>query len=236
MSRMGTYESTDKYKNYSLPTFKNRTSGYQEKVWTLQEQIYLKLKHIAQSLESLYPKLTAASNMNIKVAIEKNLETLSEDLNLMTSGLQKNPDSFNTKTLKTNQHRIDEMKHVCDNLQTISSYESEFKNLSKIKHTLTELEHLIQPTSLERSLQKTTIEKKTKKTPTKKKPTLAATKKKTKPKSTVKSQKKKVISKKAKPKAKSLKPPAKKVIKPKKTIPTKRKKTLTAKSKAKIKK
>ncbi len=219
MSRMGgTYESTDKYKNYSLPTFKNRTSGYQEKVWTLQEQIYLKLKHIAQSLESLYPKLTAASSMNIKVAIEKNLETLTEDLNLMTSGLQKNPDSFNTKTLKTNQHRIDEMKHVCDNLQTISSYESEFKNLSKIKHTLTELEHLIQPTSLERSLQKTTIKKKTK------------------PKSTVKSQKKKVISKKAKPKTKSLKPPAKKVTKPKKTMPTKRKKTLTAKSKAKIKK
>ena len=59
---------------------------YKEKVWTLQEHIYQKLKKVAEFLDSLYPKLTDDFSMNIKVVIEKNLEILMKDLALPATG------------------------------------------------------------------------------------------------------------------------------------------------------
>lgn len=201
MGKMGAYQPTEKYKNYSLPTSKPLKSHafYKEKVWTLQEQIYKKLKKVAEFLESLYPKLTDDFSKNIKVAIEKNLEVLIEDLDQMQHGLHKNPDSFNTNKLKINQHRITEMKNVCDTLQTVRSYEYEFKNLGKIKHALNELEHLIQPTNFERSLEKARVKSKPKTVPAKKEHIQVEAKKKIKEESIIKSKKQKATSKKAKP-------------------------------------
>src|ERR1700722_12738971 len=112
MGKMGAYQPTENYKNYSLPTSKPLKSHafYKEKVWTLQEQIYKKLKKVAKLLESLYPKLTDDFSKNIKVVIENNLKTLIKDLDLMQHNLYKNPDSFNTNKLKINQYHITEMK------------------------------------------------------------------------------------------------------------------------------
>lgn len=243
MSKMGAYQPPEKFKNYSLPTskpFKSNTF-YKEKVVTLQEQLFKKLKKVAEFLESLYPKLTDEFSRDIQVVIKKNLETLIEDLDLMQVGLHKNPYTFNTKKLKTNQHCITEMKKVCDTLQTVKSYD-EFKKLAKIKHALNELEHLIQPTSIERNLEKAGAKSKPKKVPVKKEPVL------------VEAKKKKAISKIAKPTTKLLKPikkvskqpqeseapvkqSEKKVTKPKSKpkLPAEHKKVLAAKPKSKIK-
>lgn len=202
MGTIGTYRPPEKYKNYSLPTSKPLRSHafYTEKVWTLPEQIYKKLKKVAEFLESLYPKLTDDFSKNIKVMIEKNLEILIKDLDLMQHSLHKTPSSFNTNKLKINQHRITEMKNICDTLQTVRSYKYEFKNLGKIKHALKELEHLIQPTSFERSLEKAHVESKPKTVPAKKEHFPVEAKEKIKEKSVVKSKKQKTISKKkAKP-------------------------------------
>lgn len=189
MGKIGAYQPTEKFKNYSLPTTKPLKSHafYKEKEWTLQEQIYKKLKKVAEFLESLYPKLTDEFSKNINVVIERNLTTLIEDLDLMKNSLNKNPESFNTNKLKINQRHITEMKNVCDTLQTIKSYEYEFKNLGKIKHALHELEHLIQPTNFERTLEKTRVRSTQKAAPAKKGDSI------------VKSKNQKATSKKVKP-------------------------------------
>jgi hypothetical protein len=257
MSKMGTFQPTEKYKNYSQPNSKpfKSHSFYTEKVWTLQEQINKKLKKIAEFIESLYPKLTDDFRGNIQIVIEKNVETLVKDLDLLQTELHNNPSTFNTSKLKTNQHYINEMKHACDTLQTISSYEHEFKKLGKIKHALTELEHLIQPTSFEKSLKTAQVKSKPKAAPAKKEHILVQTQKKIKEKSVANSKNQKTISKKAKLTTKLLKPiktdnkklqkskvsapklkqAAKKVAKPKAKLPSEPKKALTAKSKTKIK-
>ena len=185
MGKIGAYQPIEKYKNYLLPTTKPLKSHafYKEKVWTLQEQIYQKLKKVAELLESLYPKLTDDFSKNIKTVIEKHLKTLIKDLNQIKQSLHTNGDSFDTNKLKINHHHIAEMKDVCDTLQTVRSYEYEFKNLGKIKHALSELEHLIQPTSFEKSLEKAHVESKKKTAPAvpaKKRPVLVQAKKKVK--------------------------------------------------------
>lgn len=258
MNKIGTYQPIEKYKNYSLSTTKPDSSHsfYQEKVWNLQDHIYKKLKKVAEFLESLYPKLTEDFRGNIKHVIEKNLETLKHDLNLMQSNLLKNPYSFNTKKLKINQHCINEMKNVCNTLQTVRSYEHEFKKLSQIKHVLHELEHLIQPTSFERSLEMGGGVKSSLKTvPAKKTGILVGDKKKINEKAIIIPKKQKAVSKKAKPTTKLLKPKkveskklpkskaplhklkqaGKKITKPKAKLSVKPKKVFTAKPKAKIK-
>lgn len=240
MGKIGAYQPTEKYKNYSLPTSKPLRSHafYKEKVWTLQERIFKKLKKVAELLESLYPKLTDDFSKNIKIVIEKNLKTLIKDLDLMQNDLHQNPYSFNTNKLKINQHHITQMKNVCDTLQTVRSYEYEFKNLGKIKHALNELEHLIQPTSFEKSLE-ARAKSKQKTVPAKKEQILVEAKKKIEEDSIVKSKKQKAISKKTKPATKlpkqikikskqpkksatpvhKLKQSEKKVIKPKPKLP-----------------
>jgi hypothetical protein len=164
------YRPPEKYKNYTLTTSKPLSSHafYEEKVWTLQEQIQKKLKIVARYLESLYPKLTDEFHGNIKNIIEGNLKKLIEDLDLMQRSLHTNPYAFNTDKLKTNQHDITEMKNICDTLQTVRSYEYESKKLGKIKHALNELEHLIQPTSFEKSLERDRVLSKPKKATAKK--------------------------------------------------------------------
>ena len=243
MGKTKVYPPIEKYKNYSLPTSKPLKSHafYKEKVWTLQEQMYKKLKKVAELLERLYPKLTDDFSKNIKVVIEKNLEILIKDLDLMQQELLKKPSSFNTNKLKINQHRITEMKNVCDTLQTVRSYEYEVKNLAKIKHALHELERLIQPTSFEKSLEKAGVKNK-------QKAVSAVSAKKIKKVSIVKSKKPKAISKKAKPaaklpkqvKIKRAKKTAKKVTKSKPKLPAKKilktKRTSKKKSSAEHKK
>lgn len=189
MGKLGAYQPEEKYKNYLLPTSKPLRSHpfYKEKVWTLQEQIYKKLKKVAELLESLYPKLTDDFSKNVKAVIEKNIEILMKDLDLIQHSWDKKPESFNTNKLNVNERHITDMKNVCDNLQAVRSYEYEFKNLGKIKHALKELEHLILPRSF-RSKPKTV--------PVKKDHILVKAKKKTSEKSVVKS---KAISKKIKP-------------------------------------
>jgi len=223
MVKMGAYKPIEKYKNYLLPTTKPSRSHafYKEKVWPLQEQMYKKLKKVTEFLESLHPKLTDDFSRDIKVVVEKNLETLIEDLDTMQSGLHKIPYSFNTNKLKINQHCITEMKNVCDALQEVKSYEHEFKKLGKIKHALNELEHLLQLKSFERSLGKTKVKSKPKTVPARRKQIQVAAKKKIKEKSIVNSKKQKAISKKT-------------TLKPK--LPAKHKKVLAAKSKPKINK
>jgi hypothetical protein len=236
MSKIGAYRPPDKYKNYALPTSKPLRSHalYKEKVWTLQERIYKKLKKVAEFLDSLYPKLTDDFSENIKVVIEKNLEILLEDLDLMQQGLHKNPDSFNTNKLKINQHRITEMKNVCDTLQTVRSYEFESKKLSQVKHALHELEHLIQPTSFEISAEKARVKSKPKTQKTISKKTKQAAKV-SKPLKVVSKQKKttqaakvpkplKVVSKlkKTKAPASKLKQAEKKAVKPQSKAPARK--------------
>ena len=51
MGKLGSESTADrKYKNYALPTSKPLSSHafYKEKVWTVQEQIYKKLKKICR--------------------------------------------------------------------------------------------------------------------------------------------------------------------------------------------
>lgn len=240
MSKIGIYQRPDKIKNYSFPTSKPLRSHplFKEKVWTLQEQIHEKLRKLAEHLESLYPKLSDNYNRNINVVVDNNIEALIKYLDVMQSGFYKNPYTFNTDKLKTNQDCITGMKNVCDTLQSVRSYENEAKKLGKIKHALKELEHLIQPTRLERSLAMTSV--KPKKTAAKKEHTQVAAKKKS-----VTSKKKTAISKKAKPATKVRKPikkvsklpkkPAKKVTKTTSKLPVKKKKVVTVKAKPKAK-
>ena len=156
MSKMAVYQPIEKYKNYSFSTTKPFKSHafYEEKEWNLQDHIYKKLNKLEKLLESLHPKLTDDFSRNTKTVIEKNLDLLKKDLDLMQNGLHKNPYSFDTKKLKTNENFILEMKNVCDHLQNVKSYEHEFRTLSHIKHALHELEHLIHPMSLEKSLER----------------------------------------------------------------------------------
>lgn len=256
MSKMGAYQPPEKYKNYLQPTSKPFRSHplYKEKVWTLEDQIYKKLKKVSELLEGLYPKLTDDFTRNNNV-IKKNIETLIEDLDFMQGVLNKNPYSFNTNKLKTNQHRITEMKNVCDTLQSVKSYEQEHKKLSQIKHALHELEHLILQTSFESSLKKALVKSKPKTIPAKKERVQVAAKKKIKAKPKVSSVKRKAVPKKAKPATKvlktkkidrkqpkksaapvhKLKQPVKKIAKPKPKVSAGNKKRLTAKPKSKIK-
>lgn len=155
MGKIGQYQPRENLKKYSLPMdkpFKGHPY-YTEKVWSVQELINKKLNKLANQLDDLYPQLKETVSMNLKVTIEKNLEILNKDLELMQNEMKKNPFSFNTDKLKTNFKLITEMKDVCTLLQSTKSYENEFKKLSKIKHTLHQLEHLIQPTKFEKSLE-----------------------------------------------------------------------------------
>jgi hypothetical protein len=242
MGKIGTYQPIDKYKNYLLPTTKPLKSHafYKEKVWTLQEQIYQKLKKVAELLENLYPKLTDDFSKNIKVVIEKHLKTLIKDLNLIKQSLHTNSDSFDTNKLKINHHHITEMKNVCDTLQTVRSYEYEFKNLSKIKHALSELEHLIQPTSFEKSLEKAHVKSKQKTAPAmpaKKRPILVQTKKKVKKEPILVQTKKKVkkepilVQAKKKVKKEPILVQAKKKVKKEPIVKSKNQKALSKKTK-----
>lgn len=220
MNRMGTFQPTGKYKNYSLSTTKPFSSHafYQEKVRTPQEMIYGKLKKIGELLESLYPKLTDHFSGNAKIVIERNLKILMGDLDLMQKGLRNDPHAFDTSKLKINQHCISEMRNICDTLQTVKTYEHEFRKLGQIRHFLHELEHLIQPTHFEKSLQCALMKIKPSKI--------------TKPKRKVSMKAKKTLA--VKPKAKlSVKKVVKKVTKPKAKVAVKAKKTSAAKSKAK---
>lgn len=238
MGKIGTFQPADKYKNYSLPTskpFASDTFYYKQKEVTLQEQIYKKLKKVSEFLESLYPTLTDDYSRNIKTVIEKNLEKLSEDLDQMKGYLNEDPYTFNTAKLKINQHCITEMKNVCDILQTLRNYEHETKKLGKIKHALTELEHLIQPTNFEKSLERARAKSKPKKAAANKERISAKAQKKSKEKPAVKSEKPTAISKKAKAPAPKLKQSAKKATKSKTKLPAKHKKALAAKPKLKSK-
>lgn len=156
MGKPKAYQPSEKYKNYSLPTSKpsKGPAFYKERVWSLQEQIYKQLKKVAEFLESLYPKLTDDYGKSTKIIVKKNIETLVKDLDLMQASLLKNPGTFNTNNLKTNQQHITDMKNVCNTLQTFKSFKHEVKHLGKLKHALTELEHLIQPTNFETYLEK----------------------------------------------------------------------------------
>lgn len=256
MGKLGTYQPpTEKYKNYSLPTSKPARSHsfYQEKVWTLQEQIYKKLKKVSEFLEHLYPKLKSDFSLHEKAVIGRNLEKLNKDLDLMKKNLHKNPYAFNTDKLKINQYCIDEMKSVCDNLRNVKSYEHEFKNLNKMKHVLNELEHLIQPTNFERELEKGRVKEKPIIAPAKKETVLIKAQGEAKEK-IISPKKPKATSKKAKPTVKlrksiktdkplrkskapksKLKAAVKKTSKPKTKSLVKPKKSLTLKSKPKIK-
>lgn len=257
MSRMGAYQPIEKYKNYSFSTTKpfNSHTFYKEKEWNLQDHIYQKLNKLEKLLESLNPKLTDDFSRNAKIVIKKNLDILKNDLDLMQGGFDKNPYSFNTKKLKTNEHFIIEMKNVCDNLQKVKSYEHEFRTLSHIKHALHELDHLIQPMSLEKSFEMGEgVKIKPARVSVKKARVPVKAQKKTKEKALAIPKKKKAISKKAKPATKLLKPKkiakqvkksvapvhkpkqaGKKVVKPKAKIPAKHKKIASAKPKPKIK-
>ena len=75
----------------------------------------------------------------------ENMNALVHDLDLMMVCLTQNPYAFNMEKLETNKNCIDEMKNACDNLQTTRSNDNQFKKLGKIKHTLNELEQLLQP-------------------------------------------------------------------------------------------
>lgn len=219
MSKIGEYNPTEKYKRYSLITPKHDKTHplYNEREKTLQDHIFKKLKKVSELLESIYPKLADDTSANIKEVIESNLAVLFDNLYLMQSHLHKNPYTFNTSKLKANQKSIAEMKKAADTLQTVSSFENEFKKLSKIKHALHELVQLIEPKVLVA-------------------PAKPAAKKET-PKSPVK---KAAPVKKAKPKAASSKPKAavKKPIKAKKKAPSanlKKTPAKTAKSKSSVK-
>ncbi len=243
MGEIGKYQTTYNVKNYGLPTAKPQRSHpyFHEKIWTLQEQIFKKLNIIAELLLNLYPKLTDNFSINIKGVIETNLKTLIDDLEFLQSGLNKDPSTFHTSKLNTNQKHIDEMKHVCDTLQTVSSYEYEFKNLGKIKHALHELGHLIQPSHFDTILKETQdrIERSDKAAA--KKTSIRTAKKTTKAKVAVKTKKKKTVKPKDN-KMNKLAKPAKKATKTaaKKKAPAKRakpavKKTVKAKAPAKKK-
>ena len=93
MSKMAMYQPIEKYKNYSFSTTKPFKSHgfYEEKEWNLQDHIYKKLNKFDELLESLYPKLTDDFSRNTKTVIEKNLDSLKKDLDLMQNGLHKNP-------------------------------------------------------------------------------------------------------------------------------------------------
>lgn len=213
---MNSFQPSDKYKNYSLPTAKpssHQPFYYQQKERTLQEQISHKLEKLTEFLEHLYPELSDKSNRNIKVTIKKNLETFTDDLDLMKGDFQKNPYTFNTDALKTNESCIAEMKDVCDALKTFVVKEDELKKFGKIKHILTELEHLIHPklTNFEKSIEKARIESKQKIGTEKKESIRVKAQNKIKEKPLVKSKKKKAVSKKVKPAAKLLKQPKVKV-------------------------
>jgi len=242
MGKIGAYQPSDKNKNYLLPTSKPITSHpffYKQKVWTPQEQVHQKLKKIAEYLESLYPKLTDENTMHIKSLIAKNIETLIEDLDKMNSVWKKNPYSFDTNKLKTNQNCIIEMKNVCDKLQRISAYGSEHKKLAKIRHALHELDLLIQPTSTEteKIVEKASAKPKIRKKAAKKALIPAKPLKKKKAKSVVSSKKPKTASKKAKPAKKSIKrvKTVHKVLKKTKTTAHKPKKSVKKVAKPKSK-
>lgn len=259
MSKIGAYQPPDKYKNYTQATTKPFKSHmyYQEKVWTLPEQIYKKLKTVAELLEELYPKITDDFSKNIHATIDKNLQVLLGDLDFLRRGLDKDPRSFNTNKLKVNQSHIHEMKKVCDNLQTISSYEYNFKKAGKIKHALHELEHLLQPTSNIKDLKMAPVKSLPKKAPVKKAKAAIGEKKKTTKAPLAKPKKAKTASKPLKPIKKALKPAPKKAkapvhktkapvktpakpksklsVKPKKTAAPKPKKPVAVKAKPKAK-
>jgi len=156
MVKVPTKKPPENFKNFTRPNAKpsNSHSVFQEKVWTLPELIYKKIRIIADLLESLHSKLTESSSKNIKSASENNLKILIKDLDVIQKGLKRNPSSFKTDNLKTNLKCINEMKHVCNALQLHSAYKSEFQNLGHIKHELHELEHLVQPTIYEKSAEK----------------------------------------------------------------------------------
>lgn len=226
MSKIGEYNPTEKYKRYSLITPKHDKTHplYNEREKTLQDHIFKKLKKVSELLESIYPKLADDTSANIKEVIESNLAVLFDNLYLMQSHLHKNPYTFNTSKLKANQKSIAEMKKAADTLQTVSSFENEFKKLSKIKHALHELVQLIEPKVMVAPA-KPAAKKETPKSPVKK----AAPVKKTKPKAAS-----------SKPKAASSKPKAavKKPIKAKKKAPSanlKKTPAKTAKSKSSVK-
>jgi hypothetical protein len=169
MRRSNPYQPAEQFKDYTLSSPKRFKSHmyYQEKVVTLSQRIYKKLKTLSELLESLYPSLTHDAHKNIKAAIKKNVEILIVDLGEMQKDLDNNPSNFNTKDLKTNQNCINDMKSVCDNLQTVSTFEHEFKKLGKIKHVLTELEHLLEPTMYEKNYQEAKMKSALKSAPAK---------------------------------------------------------------------
>lgn len=235
MGKIKTFQPEDKFKNFSRSTtkpFKSNAPVYQQKVWTPEEQIYSKLEIITEFLEHLFSKLSEAHGKNVKLSIQKNLEILNKDLSLMKNSLLTVPSTFNPSKLKINQNCITEMKSAFDTLQAFEVSHEESKKLSKMKHVLTELEHLIHPNIFESNLEKEHAKQKLKKEKAKKRPLQGTSRSKKVKKSIVKPKvkkskstskvlkKRKLTGKKLKKTSKLVKKPkpsAKKTIKPKKT-------------------
>lgn len=147
MGKLFSFHPTDKYRNYFLPSTKpsRRGLGYQQKTFTLQEKLHQKLKKITECFEYLHLHLQDDHGNKIKTSVKKNIDLLSTEIVLLKDAFDKNPYSFSTKTLKISKSHINEMRTLCDRLKQMESNQYDVKRLAKIKHMLTELEHLLMP-------------------------------------------------------------------------------------------
>lgn len=148
MGKINAYQPRQDFKSYLYPTakpYKSGAIGYQQRVWTLEDQIYFHLKKIAHFIDLLFEKSTNIHKKQVAISVKKNIEVLHKDLELLKKSLQKKLIDIDKKKLKINDRWISEMKTTCDNFKNLITDTIEVKILHKLRHMLNELEHLIKP-------------------------------------------------------------------------------------------
>lgn len=151
MGKLNEYEPIERYQNFTNPTtkpFKSGAVGFQEKKYTLQEQIYHRLKKAAKLIEVLFATATHHHSPETSSKIRQNLGKLNNDIFLIQNSLVNEPFDFSTSHLEINQEWIDDMKGIVNNLRLSMSDtndSNEIRNVGRLNHILTELDHLMHP-------------------------------------------------------------------------------------------
>lgn len=144
------YEPIEKYKNFSNPTtkpIKGHDIGFHEKHWTLRDQILHRFHRAAKLMEVLFTKAPEFHNREETNRIVDALSQLNNNIYRIQNSVETSTPELHSETISIFQQSIDRMRRLIDQLRPYLMGHEELRNLARLNHLLTELEHLLSPSS-----------------------------------------------------------------------------------------
>lgn len=150
MGKLHAYQPIEKFEDFSNPSsrpFKSNAIGFQEKTWTLRDQILHRFKKAAKILEVLFDKAPNHQDREETNMIVQGLSELNNNIYKIQHSLENDLEMLSGEKLDKQQNSINTMKRLIELLRPMMIEDQEIKNLGKLNHLLTELNHLLLPSS-----------------------------------------------------------------------------------------